>query len=217
MTVVAFDMIGTFFSLDAPRAHLSRVGAPRHALDLWIAQSLRDYFAASVAERYIGLKEVLSAELPRTLKSLDVDVGPEVLSTIMGSMSELDPAPGAGVACRLLRDAGHRIVAVTNGGKDQTEGLLERAGLRPRFSSVLSADEVRRSKPHRSVYAQVPRPDEGKAWLIAAHAWDVLGAQQAGLGAIWVAGTEAEPLAAYPSPDLIAKDLEEAAALVPPG
>lgn len=65
---VAFDIIGTCFSLDKPRQRLVELGAPPHALELWFAQTLRDAFGLSPAGSYRPLKEVLEAELPRTLK-----------------------------------------------------------------------------------------------------------------------------------------------------
>jgi 2-haloacid dehalogenase len=66
---VSFDIIGTCFSLDLPRTRLVELGAPAHALQLWFAQTLRDAFALSHAGGYRPLKEVLEAELPRTLNS----------------------------------------------------------------------------------------------------------------------------------------------------
>ena len=70
---VIFDIIGTCFSLDKPRQRLVELGAPPHALELWFAQTLRDAFALSHAGSYLPLKEVLEAELPRTLKVLGIE------------------------------------------------------------------------------------------------------------------------------------------------
>ena len=50
------------------------LGAPTHALDLWFAQTLRDAFALSHASSYRPLKEILAAELPRTMKMLSIDL-----------------------------------------------------------------------------------------------------------------------------------------------
>ncbi len=65
---VVFDIIGTCFSLEKPHQRLVELGAPTYALDLWFAQTLRDAFALSHAGAYRPLKQVLEAELPRTMK-----------------------------------------------------------------------------------------------------------------------------------------------------
>lgn len=63
-------MIGTCFSLNKPKQRLVELGAPAHTLQLWFAQALRDAFALSHAGGYQPLKQILEAELPRTLKLL---------------------------------------------------------------------------------------------------------------------------------------------------
>lgn len=45
---VAFDIIGTCFSLET-RQRLVALGAPKHALQVWFAQTLRNAFALSHA------------------------------------------------------------------------------------------------------------------------------------------------------------------------
>ena len=79
---VVLDIIGTCFSLDKPRQRLVELGAPPHALELWFAQTLRDAFAFSHAGSYLPLKEVLEAELPRTLKVLGIEADAEQRRTL---------------------------------------------------------------------------------------------------------------------------------------
>ena len=69
-STIAFDIIGTCFNLSVPRRRLKELGAPDETLELWFAQTLRDAFALSHAGGYRPLKELLSAELPRTLAKL---------------------------------------------------------------------------------------------------------------------------------------------------
>ena len=70
---VIFDIIRTCFSLDKLRKRLVELGVLPHALELWFAQTLRDAFALPHAGSYRPLKEVLEAELPRTLKVLGIE------------------------------------------------------------------------------------------------------------------------------------------------
>jgi 2-haloacid dehalogenase len=68
-------------------------------------------------------------------------------------------------------------------------------------------------RPYEHVLAQLA-VDGSQATLIAAHAWDVVGAKQAGLGAVWVDRLEHEWPFPKGKPRRTASNLEQAAALV---
>jgi 2-haloacid dehalogenase len=213
----AFDIIGTLFTLDRPRRVLVRLGGPPHSVDLWFAETLRDAFAWSLAGGYRPFREVMEATLPRTLSALGLPAGPAHRGAVLHSMTELDPAIGAQEACVALRSAGWRILALTNYSQEATAHLLGRAGLLGHFESLLSTDQVRKTKPHPEVYQMARQRagadgDEGDLWLVAAHAWDVAGASRAGLRTAWISRSEGQYLAVYPKPDVIARDPREAAA-----
>ena len=123
---VAFDIIGTCFSLEKPSQKLAKLGAPAHALELWFAQTLRDAFALSHAGSYRPLKEVLEAELPRTLKMLGVQIDSVQMSHVVASFADLELQPDALESFKILREAGCSIVALTNGTEDSTRELLKR-------------------------------------------------------------------------------------------
>lgn len=208
---IAFDIIGTCFSLSAPRRRLQDLGAPEQTLELWFAQALRDAFALSHAGGYRPLKEMLSAELPRTLTKAGVDADSQAFSSVVGAFAELEPQPGVSEALSRAADAGAKVLALTNGSAESTRQLLERAGLLDRFAALLSCDEVRRTKPHPEVYAMARREAEGELWLVAAHAWDVAGGLMAGLRGAYVAEQEGSYLYdVYPAPDIITASLAEA-------
>jgi 2-haloacid dehalogenase len=97
-------------------------------------------------------------------------------------LPRLAPFADAAPALEHIRQAGDEAWVLTNGGRAATEGLLERGGLAGLVTSIHSVEEVERYKPHPRVYQLVPPG----ATLVAAHAWDVLGAGHAGLGAVWV-------------------------------
>lgn len=51
----------------------------------------------------------------------------------------------------------------------------------------------------------------GEVWLVAAHAWDIMGAASAGLRTAFITQEEKAFLAVYPQPDVVAVDLVGAA------
>jgi 2-haloacid dehalogenase len=217
---VVFDIIGTCFSLDKPRQRLVELGAPPHALQLWFAQTLRDAFALSHAGSYRSLKEVLEAELPRTLKVLGIEADaekrrtlsrPASLTHVVNAFSELEPQPEALEAFRLLTTAGWKLVALTNGSEDSTHKLLERANALEYFASIFSCDAIQKTKPHPDVYALAKQDASGDVWMVAVHAWDIAGAVCAGLRTAFITQEEKDYLDVYPQPEVVASDLVEAA------
>jgi len=78
---------------------------------------------------------------------------------------------------------------------------------------VVSCDEVRRFKPHPAPYELALSRVGAPATMVAAHAWDIIGARAVGLDAVWIDRQEHEwpfPLA----PAARAADLIAAADLV---
>ncbi len=208
---VAFDIIGTCFSLDQARARLAALGAPGHALELWFAQTLRDAMALSHAGGYRPLKDVLRAELPRTLRMLGVDATAHQLEAVVAGFAELDPQPGLQEMIEALSGSGWRLLALTNGSEQSTRELLRRVGVVDSFAALLSCDAIGRFKPHPDVYERARREAEGELWMVAAHAWDIAGAAMAGLRTLYVSGLEGRYLDVYPPPDATVGQLAEVA------
>ncbi len=111
---------------------------------------------------------------------------------------------------------GVTLAALTNSGADQAHALLDRAGIHSRFSSVVSVEKVQRYKPdpapYRHTLERLGVPAD-RAAFVAAHAWDILGAERVGIRAVWIASHER----AWPLPIRAgenAADAEVAAALL---
>lgn len=210
-STVAFDIIGTCFSLEKPRQRLIELGTPTYALELWFAQTLRDAIAFSHAGGYKPLKEVLAAELPRTLKLLNIEVDAMQVSRVVDSFTELELQPSAVESFRILAEAGWKVIALTNGSEESTRKLLDRVGVLQDFANIFSCDTIQKTKPHPDVYALPKQDTSGDLWMVAAHAWDIIGAARAGLKTAFITQEEKSYLSVYPQPEIIASNLVEAA------
>lgn len=208
---IAFDILGTCFSLDKPRQALVELGAPPHALELWFAQTLRDAFALSHAGHYQPLKQLLAAELPRSLAAIALETTEEQRSQALDTFSQLELQTGALIAFHKLQSNGWRLIALTNGSEESTRKLLEQSNALPFFDRILSCDSIGKTKPHPDVYALAKQESEGEVWLVAAHAWDVMGAALAGLQTVFITQAEKVYLGVYPQPTIVAVDLGDAA------
>jgi 2-haloacid dehalogenase len=114
----------------------------------------------------------------------------------------------------MMRDAGLRLVTLTNSAPAAVERQLAHAGLTAFFERIFSVDPVRKFKPAADVYRSVAdslalSPDRLR--MVAAHGWDVTGALRAGYAAAFVArpGKVLYPLG--PQPDIVAPDFRETA------
>lgn len=187
MGVVAFDVMGTLFSLDPLGRRLGEAGAPDGALDAWFERTLHHAACLTLAGDFAPFADLARAALEETLAGLEVDpaAAGEILEPL--TSGSLPAYPDAEPALREAREAGHAVVALTNGSAAQTELQLRSAGLEPLVDHVRSVEEVRAYKPHASVYELASAlAGGGAATLLAAHAWDVFGARAAGLDAVWV-------------------------------
>lgn len=212
---VAFDVIGTLFSLEPLRTRLQAAGLPPDALETWYAESLRDAFALAASGN--GSYQPFQALLDANLDVLSLRHG-SVLGRlrkggILSALQELPPHPDAAEALAALAAAGIPAIAFSNGGAAATEALLRRAGLRDAVRLVVSTDEAGLSKPRREAYhhaaARAGTPPDRVA-LVAAHPWDIHGAKLAGLTAGFVARGRAFPTV-LAAPDVQGEGLAEVA------
>lgn len=212
---VAFDVIGTLFSLEPLRERLVDAGLPAHALETWYAEAVRDAcaMAASGNGTFQPFQKLLDANLDALFQRHGVLVGRLRKGHVLAGMEELPAYPDAQEALGLLAGAGLPIVALSNGSAEATEALLHGAGLRGEVSHVLSVDRVGLSKPRREVYlfaAERAGVAPDRLALVAAHAWDVHGAKVAGLTAGFVARGRSFP-PTMTEPDVQGEELADVA------
>jgi 2-haloacid dehalogenase len=191
--VVSFDAVEILFALDPMRQRLSDLGLSEEALELFFARLLRNGFALDASGTFKPFVEVARATLGGMLAANDIAIEDGRIDHALAGFGELPAHPDVAPALRLVREAGVPIVVLTNGSADNTRRLLEQAGLLEHVGRIISIDEVRHWKPRREVYlhaADVAGVPPGQLALVAAHAWDIHGASQAGLITGWVSRLE---------------------------
>jgi 2-haloacid dehalogenase len=112
-----------------------------------------------------------------------------------------------------LKEAGYRLVTLTN--SPHLEGRqtpLEQAGLSHFFEKQFAVDRVLAYKPVSRVYRMVARDLQvapSACCMVAAHVWDTVGAQSAGLSASLITrpGNAPLPVPGLPQTNVVAGDL----------
>lgn len=178
----------------------------------WFAQLLQSARVSTVTGPYVDLARVGRGALEMVAARegpLPAGTGDEV----MAALRRLPPQPEVIPAPVRLRQAGLRLATLTNSVEAVAVAQVEHAGLASFFEAILSADEARRLKPapepYRTAAARLGVA-VGGIRLVAAHAWDVLGALRAGAAAFVARpGMVLDPLG--PTPDVVGRDLLEVA------
>jgi 2-haloacid dehalogenase len=206
--VVAFDVNETLLDLAPVRAALVEAGQPGELLPTVFARTLLTGFAAAVVGDWCRFRDAFDAALAQVT---DLD-GP-VRSGIADAFGELNPHPDVEPALRRLNEAGVRVVTLSHGSPGVAEAGLERGGIASLVERCLSSESIRTWKPSPAAYlwaAGSCRVPPERTALVAAHGWDVQGAQRAGLTGAWFPRSERTYPAVYEAPHVAAGDLGSA-------
>lgn len=212
--VIVFDVNETLLDVGALEPHFARAFGDGSVLREWFSTVLLYSEVSSLAGPYADFGAIGGAALDMTAASRRVSLSPGDRTQILGGMRSLPAHPDVRDGLRRLKDAGFRMVTLTNSAPAAVEQQLRHAGLTEFFERGFSVDAVRRFKPAPEPYRYVAkelRVETGALRMVAAHAWDIVGAMQAGCAAAFVArlGKVLYPLA--PKPEIVGPDLRAVA------
>ncbi len=211
---LVFDVNETLLDLSALAPEFSTVFGDAAFVNEWFHQVIQFAMGVTLADAYRPFGEVAVAALQMIADAEGVELSREEARRIAGGIRSLPPHPEVPGALALLKDAGFRLVTLTNSPMATVDVQMASAGLHPYFEHNFSVDTVRRFKPAPEPYRMVAETlgvGPGDLWMIAAHAWDVGGAAQVGYRTAFVARLGKAPYSLFPVPDVIGNNLREAA------
>jgi 2-haloacid dehalogenase len=135
------------------------------------------------------------------------------LGEIAATMRRLPAHPEVVTALTALRQDGHRLVALANSPQAVVDAQLAHAGITPLLDAIYSAEQAQALKPSPAAYRLVLQAEgvaAEQAAMVAAHDWDIAGAQAAGMRTVFVARGGRRPLPQWTAPDASGADLIEA-------
>lgn len=212
--ILVFDVNETLLDVRALEPGFRLVFGDAFAFREWFGLVLLYSEVTALSGPYFDFATLAEATLEMTASSRSLTLSRDDKSRILSGMLSLPAHPEVPTALQLLRDAGFRLVALTNSSQPMVDKQLAHAGLSPFFERVYSVDRVRRYKPAPEPYRMVAE-DQGTApnglRMIAAHAWDILGAMQAGYAAAFVARPGKLLFPLVRKPDIVGADLKAVA------
>lgn len=206
--VVAFDVNETLLDLGPVRAALIELGRPAELLTTVFARTLLTGTAGALVGNWFPFRAAFDAALAQAS-----DLGVPEREQVAGAFGELAPHADVEPVLRRLAEAGVRVVTLSQGSPGIAEAALSRGGLTPLVERSLSTEAIRAWKPSPQAYlwaAGVCDVVPHRLALVAAHGWDVQGAQRAGLTGAWFPRSERSYPAVYDVPHVQAPDLAAA-------
>jgi 2-haloacid dehalogenase len=198
-----FDVNETLLDLAGLDDLFASVTGHAEARREWFALMIHNALTLTAAGAYRPFGEIGAACLPPIAARYGRTATSDDQRELGVRMRDLRAHPDAADALRRLRDAGHRVVTLTNSIEEVAEDQLRHSGLRDLVETAYSADRVGRLKPAPEPYRLVLE-NEGvapsDAVLVAAHDWDVAGAHRAGLRTAFVSRDGGIPLPAGDAP-----------------
>jgi 2-haloacid dehalogenase len=210
MRIIVFDVNETLLDVAALELHFARAFGDRLVLREWFSTVLLYSEVVSLAGPYSDFGAIGGAALDMTAASRGMSLSADDRNRILTGMRSLPAHPDVRPGLQRLKGAGFRMVTLTNSAPAAVQQQLSNAGLTDLFERVFSVDSVRRFKPAPDPYRFVAKAlgvETSALRMVAAHAWDVIGAMQVGCAAAFVArpGKVLYPLA--PAPDIVGPDL----------
>jgi 2-haloacid dehalogenase len=212
--VIVCDVNETLLDVGALEPHFKQAFEEGRALQDWFANILLYSEVATLAGPYSDFASIGGAALDMVASARGITLSSGDRNRILQGMLTLPAHPDVRDGLQTMRDAGLRLVTLTNSAPAAVQQQLANAGLNTFFERSFSVDTVRRFKPaaeaYRSVADALGLPAD-RLRLVAAHAWDVVGALRAGCTAAFVArpGKVLYPLG--PQPDITGPDLRSVA------
>ena len=178
----------------------------------WFDQVLQTAFVSTIIGPYRDFGIVARNALQMVAARSHVILPEEATDAILAQMRQLNPHPDVIDGLEQLKAAGFKMAALTNSPPVVAQAQLEYAGILPYLEKALSVDASKSLKPAQKVYTDAAKTLGTKpahTCLVAAHAWDIAGAMQAGWQGAFIErkGKVWNPL--FESPNFTGKTLVE--------
>ncbi|MFD6072357.1 MULTISPECIES: haloacid dehalogenase type II [Amycolatopsis] len=200
---VVFDILGTLVDEPAGIREAVRRAVPDadvdEMVDQWLSHVETEQRRIVAGQRPYAPSDVLDREAAQSVTKTDV-------------VPRLPPWPDSHEGLARLAER-YPLIGLSNASRTSLLRINAHAGLR--WHQALSAEETQTYKPAPAVYelaVEASGAPPERLLMVATHAWDLRGAQSAGLRTAYVARPVGDPPKATDHFDLHADDLADLAA-----
>jgi 2-haloacid dehalogenase len=217
LPILVFDVNETLLDLTFLNPHFERIFGDKIMLREWFNQVILFAQALTITDQYRDFAEIARAALHMTAEVEGKQFLPDDSRRFFEDMRRLPPHNDVVESLSRLREAGVRMVTLTNSPPAVVEAQMEKGGLRQFFERSFSVDTVRKFKPAPEPYRMVAENlgvETTQLMMVAAHAWDIDGAMRVGYSGAFVARPGKALFAGFPKPQIVGKDLLEVSEMI---
>ncbi|NIH79668.1 haloacid dehalogenase type II [Amycolatopsis viridis] len=154
----------------------------------------RTHFENSMIDGLLGREHIPYREIGRqtvdyTLTRAGIPHTMDEVRELVSEIERLEPFPDVVEALGTLKEAGFKLVILSNGDPDMLESGVKYSGTEDLWTRVVSVAEAGAFKPHFATYATGAKAvglDPSEVLFVANHAFDCVGAKAAGMRTAFV-------------------------------
>ena len=212
--IIVFDVYETILDIEVLNPFFQSTFGNARIMREWFAELILYSQALTLSGNYNDFNKLAMAVLDMFAKARAVTLEKNDVADFLNIMRKLPAHNDVLQALDMLRDAGFRMVTLTNSPAATSKLLLDQAKLSGYFEKQFSVDSVKKFKPSPDAYQMVATNlgvTLNQLRLVSAHTWDTLGATGAGCLSALVVRPYNAPLGIGAQPDIVDVDLIEVA------
>jgi 2-haloacid dehalogenase len=214
-SVLVFDVNETLLDIGSLGPHFERMFGDPTSLRTWFGTLVTYSMTLTMSGYYIDFFSLGRAALHMLAETRGVDLTDDDHAGLTEEMRTMPAHPDAAACLQRLLAAGFRLATLTNSPhRTNTPSPLDNADLSRYFEKQFTVDAAGVYKPSTELYRRAA-VDLGvpvsACMMVAAHAWDVIGALGAGMQGALITrpGNAALVADGVPQPTVVAADLGE--------
>ncbi len=211
-SIIVFDVNETLLDITTLEPLFERVFGDRALMREWFAQLVLYSQTLTLSGLYTPFGELGIGALKMTATIHKVDITDDDIAELKERMGSMPAYDDVVPALTQLREAGFRLVTLTNSPSSDAPTPLDKAGLGEFFERNFSVESVGKFKPAPETYEMVAKAlsvETSELCLVACHLWDIIGAQAAGCRGAFITRPYNAILEApnVPTPDLVVPNM----------
>lgn len=191
LTTLIFDVNDTLLDLSPLKQRVKNaLGGKEELIPLWFSTLLHYSLVANQTDTYQDFGNIGVAALLLVAQTNDIKLSTEeAQDAVLQPFKELPPYADVIPGLSSLKESGFTLVALTNSSQKSLEEKLKFANIYHYFDHTFSSEPLKKFKPEIGVYTWTLnkldiQPNE--AMMVAAHGWDIMGAQHCKLHTCFV-------------------------------
>ena len=214
--IIVFDVNETLLDITTLEPLFDRLFGDVAMLRTWFAELILYSQTMTLSGLYAPFGELAAGTLFMAGSNHDIAISDADIAELKERLGNMPAHPDVVPALTRLRDAGFRLVTLTNSASSPSPTPLEKAGIDRFFDRHFSVEAVQKFKPAPQTYQYAANElgvETADLLMVACHLWDIVGAQAAGCKGAFITrpNNAILPAEGLPLPDIVVGGLGELA------